>query len=329
LESAGRRIEVPLPDGDRLVAFHHEGSSGTVVYLFHGLGGSVSADYMHRTARVCRALGHAVIRVNHRGCGEGLGSARGIYHSGRAEDLSETIALGRRMHPGARHIAIGFSLSGNALLLLLSGARGETMPDCAIAVNAPIDLGHAAHQLRLGFNRIYDWRFVLGGRREVHRRVREGVHSKPYRIPLFSTLHDFDRLYTAEQGGFRDREHYYSSCSTRDLLHRIQIPTVLLTSEDDPFVHVANYRSALLSSRIHLHIEKHGGHMGYISQLPTPLGTRRWLDYALHHYLKLLCKSFGLLLGADMKSAQMLKAAGARTGEIKLRHSASGSPILR
>jgi hypothetical protein len=38
---------------------------------------------------------------------------------------------------GKKHLVIGFSLSGNALLVLASGDRGSTLPDAVISVNAP------------------------------------------------------------------------------------------------------------------------------------------------------------------------------------------------
>ena len=123
LENKGRRISIDLPDGDRLIGFAHHGTSNTCVYIFHGLAGSVDSSYIHRTALIARAQGHSVIIANHRGCGEGAGLARQPYHSGRGEDLAAVIAYGRKLFPRHRHVAIGFSLSGNALLLLVSRCR--------------------------------------------------------------------------------------------------------------------------------------------------------------------------------------------------------------
>src|SRR5690606_22088653 len=98
--------------------------------------------------------------TNHRGCGEGAGLATGPYHSGRAEDISSVIAYGRELFPDAKHIAIGVSLSANALLLLAAGQRASIKPDLAIAINAPIDLEKSAINLKSGLNRIYDLHFL-------------------------------------------------------------------------------------------------------------------------------------------------------------------------
>jgi uncharacterized protein len=176
-------------------------------------------------------------------------------------------------------------LSGNALLLLLSGARGGTLPDCAVAVNAPIDLGRCARRLKEGFNRVYDLRFVTLLSAAIRARRRAGLLRAEYRIPPLATLYDFDDLYTAPAGGFKNREDYYATCSTKDLLASIRTPTVIVTAKDDPFVGFEDYASADLGPSVHLHAENFGGHMGYLSAEKTPLGNRRWLDYALREYL--------------------------------------------
>jgi predicted alpha/beta-fold hydrolase len=282
----GERIEVPLPDGDRLVGFYFAGKSGLAVALFHGLSGTSDADYFHRTAKLCFDRGHSVFMFNHRGCGAGAGLAIHPYHSGRAEDLSAALEFARKKEPGSRQVAIGFSLSGNALLLLLSGKRGTTKPDAGISVNAPIDLESAGLLLKRGLNRIYDLRFVRLCKAEIAGRRRADPKMAEYKISAFSTLRDFDKIYTAPASGFLSREDYYSSCSTKNLLTQIDRPTVLLTAKDDPFVDYRNYLEARLSPQITLHIENVGGHMGYLSARKTPLGTNRWQDYALDEAIK-------------------------------------------
>lgn len=279
LTDKGRRVEIDLPDGDKLVGFVHEGSSNTCVYIFHGLAGSVDSTYVHRTAILARRQGHSTFIVNHRGCGEGTGLAKHPYHSGRGEDLSAVIAFGKKLFPRKRHLAIGFSLSGNALLLLVSGKRGDVLPDAAISVNAPIHLRKTAALLKTGLNRIYDLRF--------YRQCRRDIFAGPLgsevrgRIPRFTTLYDLDNLYTAPYGGFRDREDYYDSCSTHQLLTEIQTPTIVMTAKDDPFVPYESFAKAKLSRHVLMHIENYGGHMGYLSRGKTPFGTKRWQDYAV------------------------------------------------
>lgn len=289
----GVRLELPLPDGDRLAVRFLDGAGDTVVYLFHGLGSDGDVPYMLRSAAVAHRLGLPVYRVNHRGAGEGNGLARKPYHSGSSPDLSAVLAWGRARHPGKRALAIGFSLSSCALLGLLVGDRAWTRPDCAIAVNGPLDLDHASLALQTGFNRVYDLKFVNDGRRELRKREREGLLDRKYVVSPLSTIRDFDEIYTARSAGFVDRADYYARSSPGRLLERIEVPTVLLTAKDDPFVSHRFYLEAPRAPCISLHIEEHGGHMGYLTREPTPLGTRRWLDYALHEIIRDLAEVRG------------------------------------
>ncbi len=285
---AGERIELEVRGGDKVLAHLHRGNSDKVIYLFHGLGGYSHASYMQRSASVAQKQGHSIFMFNHRGCGEGSGLAREPYHSGRAEDLSAMIEYGRKLFPNKVHVAIGFSLSANALLLLAAGQRANVLPDAAIAVNAPINLGRAGELLKLGFNRIYDLSFMIEMRGALRSRHHHDPKLKELSIPLLATLTEFDDLYTAPYGGFRDRDDYYQTCSAAQYLPEVKIPTVIITAEDDPFVDFADYRNAKYSKHCLTHFERHGGHMGYLAKRRTLPRTVRWLDYALETYLNAL-----------------------------------------
>ena len=289
VNESAERVDVTLErEDEQIVSTYLKGRSKNVLYLFHGLGGYSHAFYMQRTAHVAQKLGYHVLMNNHRGCGEGVGLAVDPYHSGRSEDLSAVIAFGKNKLPGHRHIAAGFSLSANALLLLAAGQRADVLPDAAIAVNGPINLEGASRNLSSGVNLVYSYNFMLELRASLAQREKSGRLDRYYVIPPLATIRDFDEIYTAPAAGFRDRTDYYQQCSAAQYLGRIKIPTVLLTAENDPFVDAVDYRTARLSDQAVLHIEETGGHMGYLSRDKTPLGTHRWLDYALKEYLSAL-----------------------------------------
>ncbi len=277
---------ITLPDNDQLLMLVNEGTSNYIIYLFHGLTGDASASYMERVAKIFIELGHSVCRVNHRDCGKGAGLAIHPYHSGRGEDISEVIQWGKKKYPRKSHIAIGFSLSGNALLTLLTGIRGNVLPDYAICVNAPIHLSATVEKLQRGINKLYDFYFVQKLKKTITEKQLRNNSIQQLDMPFSSTLGYLDDLYTAPASGFKNAQHYYQTCSTYSHLKNIDIPTILLTSEDDPFVPSDIYKKAILSSSTKLHIEKTGGHMGYLSRKKTSLGNYRWLDYALFNCIQ-------------------------------------------
>jgi len=283
---AGERFDLTLPDGDVLVATAHRGDSPFVVALFHGLGGSCQSGYMRRTTEIARAMNHTVVTVNHRGCGYGRGRARGPHHSGRGEDLSHVIGELRTRFPSKKIIAAGFSLGANALLTLVTGRRGEHLPDFAVAVNGPTDLAAASRRLQEGWNRVYDAHFVQMCRREIYFLRDERLIEFPTSISRRAHLYDIDRLFTAPFGGFASAEDYYDQCSTFTHFDQIRTPTVILMSKDDPFIPWEPYLNAQNQSHIDLHLQEYGGHMGYLARARSPLGYRRWLDGALERILK-------------------------------------------
>jgi predicted alpha/beta-fold hydrolase len=275
-------LTLRLPDGDALKVRLARGSSDVVVYLFHGLGGDADRDYMRRIAALAWSQGHSVMAVNHRGAGEGRGGARHPYHSGATGDAATVIQAGRGFFPEHRHVAIGFSLSGNILLLLAGRDHHLAQPDAIIAANPPVDLDHCSRLMERGLNRIYDLRFVRMLRKQVRERYEFGLLDKPILIPAGSTLRDFDAIYTAPEGGFRDRADYYETCSSGPHLAAIATPTVILSSLDDPFAPGADIERQPRSSFVHLHMERTGGHMGYLGR---GVPSRRWLDAAIEHYM--------------------------------------------
>lgn len=306
LENLGQNFEVDLPDGDRLFCFYHQGTSNLVVSLYHGLSGDVYADYMQRTAILCKRLGHTVVLVNHRGAGHGEHHARHPYHSGRSEDVSEVLKVLRSKFPGKQQIAIGYSMSGNILLCLAGGFRGDMKPDGVITVNAPLNLSAGAQLLRTGFNRVYDIRFVHRLRHNIEEKYRSGLIAKHYEIPRWASIYDLDRIYTAEAGGFNSREHYYESCSAKQYVPSIDVPTYCLTAEDDPFVSASEYHSAGFNKYTQVHIEKHGGHLGYLTRTPTPLGSTRWMDYYLNEAIQALAETLGVERASSIEAEPLL-----------------------
>lgn len=265
-----------LKDGDALALQSVGGTTGVAVHLFHGMAGSTQGHYMRRAAARFHAQGHAVLAVNHRGAGEGTGWSRDFYHGGSTGDMAAALRFGRELFPGHLQVAIGYSISASILLLLLGRDSTEGVPDRAIAVNPPADLEACSRRLASGLNLFYDQYFI--------RRIRQEVQTRPGAASLIPTrtTRDFDSAYAAAMAGFPDRDTYYAQCSCGPHLGNIQVPTVILSSRDDPFAPAGDILKQAISPAVHLHVERFGGHMGYVS---GNLPDRRWLDYALEHYL--------------------------------------------
>ena len=281
---------VALPDGDQLLVLETvprgwEAPMPAAI-LVHGLAGCAQANYVVRVSQRLLHLGIRVVRVNLRGAGDGFGLARGIYHAGRSDDLREVV---KWLHPrikGSPIALVGFSLGAN--IALKAGIEASEAPleglDCLLAANAPIDLVHCSHQMRLPRNLVYNWNFVRWLRamvEKLHRRFPElgdpqleGVH----------TLYEFDDRYTAPRGGFASAHDYYTRCSVASALERIQLPGLIVHALDDPFIGAEPFLHIRNPPACSVELLAHGGHLGYLSRRPW-MGSRRWLDSRLVTWL--------------------------------------------
>jgi predicted alpha/beta-fold hydrolase len=259
-----------LADGDQLLLHFKDNKSLFTLSIYHGLGGSAEADYIQRTAILGLRLGWNVVLVNHRMAVAKV-RAKKSYHSGRGEDAEEILKWCRQKFLDSKQVAVGFSMSGSILLNLLVRRYGHKPPDFAVIVNAPLKLDSAADLLTKNFSKIYDLRFYLTLKHLIQKQ-------DSITLPLIGRTKDFDELYTSKKNGYQDAQDYYTKCSTWPYLNRIEIPTFVLSSKDDPFVNVEDYQTAKWPDCVHLTIEEFGGHMGYISRIEDPIYGRRWLD---------------------------------------------------
>ena len=288
----GRRYEVELPDGDRLLVLETVPPGwecpGPAAVMVHGLAGCANAPYVLRIAERLLGQGIRVVRVNLRGAGAGFGLARGIYHAGRSDDLREVVRWLERRIPGSPIAVIGFSLGANLVLKLAAEAADEPVRglDCVLAANPPIDLAACANLIRSPRNRLYDWsfaRYLCTAIRNLHDRFPE---LGPPRLEGVKTVYDFDDRYTAPRNGFGSAAEYYRRCSLNTALARISIPGLIVHAHDDPFVSSEALEQAEKPAHLSVEIVSHGGHLGYLSRRPWQ-GNRRWLDTRLSVWLNL------------------------------------------
>jgi predicted alpha/beta-fold hydrolase len=285
--SRAHQIEIALPDGDRIMLLENRAGRKTtlqkILFCAHGLGGDAAAAYMVRTAGLFHGRGWHAFRMNHRGCGCGAGLARHLYHSGRSDDISAALQAVAAKYPDVPIVAVGFSLSGNALLKLL-GEGCHPVPRTLIgtvAVTPPVMLANCADALSRRTNRPYDRRFVRLLRQSIWQRQQIFPDFPTFKFPKYMTVKQFDALCTAPMNGFASADDYYQQCSARQFLYRITKPTLILAAANDPFVPLATFSGLNDNPAVDLHITSGGGHMGFIARDRTPLLSHRWMDYAI------------------------------------------------
>jgi uncharacterized protein len=242
--------------------------------LLHGLEGSCESNYMLGTGETAWVAGFNVVRLNQRNCGGTERLTSTLYHSGLSCDIravvSELIA-----HDGLRGIfAAGFSMGGN-LVLKMAGDMGDSAPSelrGVIAVAPALELASCADALAAPRNFIYEHHFVT--RLKRHMRYKASLFPELYelhKLPAFrriATVRDFDDVVTARYCGFTDASDYYERSSASRVIPKIQLPTLIITAKDDPFVPFAPFQNPAIQSNPHITLiaTENGGHCAFISR---------------------------------------------------------------
>ena len=279
------RHEVLLEDGDRIVLHDDcpkEWNAGDpVVLLMHGLTGCHESHYMRRIALKLTERGWRSIRMDHRGSGSGIDLARHPHHAALTCDGIRAIDWISKLCLGSPISAIGFSLSGN-LLLKIGAERADELPESLVGMMAicpAIDVYEAAHNLRCPTKRRYNqfftkelWSFA-NQFESIHKNFPKLLNRKRPK-----TLYEFDNLVTAPVCGYDTADEYYRVASSIDHLHRIDLPTYIVASDDDPLIPVGMFERARYSPSTHLTITPSGGHLGFLARKGED-PDRRWMDW--------------------------------------------------
>jgi predicted alpha/beta-fold hydrolase len=290
---AARQHHVALADGDQIALhdtqpFSWQGG-GPLALLVHGLGGSHQSAYLRRIARDLVANGVRVFRMDLRGCGAGIALAKRFYYAGCSADVRAVIEYLQHALPTSPLVVAGFSLGGNIVLKMAGEGTAAPLPNLrgVVAVAPPIDLVRCSELISR--QRFYDAFYARNLTSQVSRHQRLHPDVPRVRFPARTTLRQFDDIYTAPRWGFADSLDYYRRASAEPWVPKIQMPTFILTSRDDPFVAVEPFDNLPPTPHVELHIAPRGGHLGFLG--PDGAGGIRWAErrvvaWMLQHGLK-------------------------------------------
>jgi hypothetical protein len=241
-----------------------------VLLALHGLEGSSSAHYMRGLADKAWHAGFNVVLLNQRNCGGTEALAPGLYHSGLTADAIAVMSELTATEQLTAFVVAGYSLGGN-LALKLSGDFGAAAPrelKAVCAVSPTMDLAYCVDALERRSNFAYQWNFV----RNLKARMRRKAAAWPGRFDLgplsgVRTVRQFDEAYTAPHHGFRDAADYYQRASAMRVVDRIAIPTLILASDNDPFVPADQFTRSEVAGNPHVTavVTRDGGHCAFIS----------------------------------------------------------------
>ncbi len=279
---ARRRIE--LADGD-FIDLAVADTSGPRVLLIHGLEGDLRSHYTSPLLLALMADGFCPIFMHLRGSsGEPNRLARG-YHSGASADVAEVLATLAGDPEGPLLAAIGFSLGGNLLLKYL-GETERPLVASAIAASVPFVLRDAMLRLNQGLSRLYRSHLLVKIKSSYRRKFADRRSPLSVDLDEIADFDAFDDRITAPLNGFKGAFDYYQRCSSRQFLHAITTPTLIVHALDDPFMYPRTipYEHEL-GPGVTLELSARGGHMGFIAG-SIPGRPVFWLERRILRHLR-------------------------------------------
>jgi hypothetical protein len=239
--------------------------------LVHGLEGSSESGYMLGLAERAFVAGWNAVRLNQRNCGGTESLTPTLYNSGLSGDYRAVLAELIEKDALPEIFFAGYSMGGN-LVLKMAGELAAQAPRQlrGVAGVCPcVELGICADAVGLPQNFIYQEHFVRNLKKRMRRKAQlfPGVYDLGPMAGV-RTLREFDNVITAKYCGFRDATDYYAQSSALRVAARIQVPTLIVTAQDDPFVPYTSFSDPALVNNPHIRViaPKHGGHCAFISR---------------------------------------------------------------
>ena len=105
-------------------------------------------------------------------------------------------------------------------------------------------------------------------------------------LPHIRTMRDFDHRYTAPDGGYTSAEDYYHQAGAGHVLSSIQVPTLIIAAQNDPFIPYPIFTAPNIGENpwIRLIAPQFGGHCGFF-QRRHPGEDAYWAENRLMEFI--------------------------------------------
>lgn len=283
---------VMLPDGDILVVAEnrpkHWHAGQRIMLLVHGLTGDHESTYMQRMCRRMVKKGYLVLRLNLRFCGPGRGLAKNTYHAGVSDDTRYVLQWIQRQFPNSPVTQIGFSLGANVSLKMAGedGSRPSGNLDSVVAVSPPVDLKASVERMAHPDNRTFERFFVKYLLKDIKLLTKLFPdHVGPIQLPENPTIQSIEEIFAVHRAGFKSAEEYHRKCSSIYYIPEIKMPTLILSSTDDPVVDGRALAKVEHSDNVDIILTEKGGHCGFLGW-GTSYDEVRWADQAVARWIE-------------------------------------------
>lgn len=287
MDRASQGVVIEAGKGIRLLGHYSKAEKNkALLILLHGWEGSMDSNYIQRTARRFYEKGISIFRLNMRDHGETHHLNPEPFNGSLIDETYEAVRQAAKMFGGKLPVYLGgFSLGGNFTLRIARefSRKKKPIPNLkhCIAVSPALHPKSATEmmdsKLIIGKYFLDKWRQSLA-KKHIHF---PELHPYPTIMQGKSVMEMTDRI-VASTSQFRDTDHYFSSYTLGpEDFKNLKVDVTIVTSADDPIIRPDEFQDIPRSSKLHVLIQKYGGHNGFYENLKGDCWYFRVFDRAI------------------------------------------------
>ncbi len=270
LDLQARQIIIDAGGGVRLLGFYtgQRGSSARgLVLLLHGWEGSSGSTYILTTGGFLYRRGYDIFRLNLRDHGESHHLNEGLFHSALIEETHRAVQNIADTNKNLPFFIVGFSLGGNFALRM--AVRHGQYPirnlRHVVAISPLLDPRKATEALDQGFF-LYRSYFVKKWKHSLKKKQSLFPHRYNFNEMMnCATLMEITERILPLYSPYQTSQEYFNTYTlTGRSFDELSIPVLALTAADDPMIPVQDFFDLQGNQKLHIHVERYGGHCGFL-----------------------------------------------------------------
>ncbi|HVG19720.1 MAG TPA: alpha/beta fold hydrolase [Blastocatellia bacterium] len=257
--------------------------SDTLVLIVHGLAGSANSWYCASAARAAEQAGYSSLRLSMRGAD---GSGEDIYHGGLTEDLKAALAS-PELARYRRIFLLGYSFGGH---IVLRAAIEQVDPriHALAAICPPLDLKATMESCDAPSRRIY--RRCINSSLNANYAKTAARRDLPTPVKVLKRARkcgEWNAAAIVPRFGFNSLEDYYHCASVSTDIRRLQTPSFIVASLNDPIVEPETLLPTLDDAPPVLKVcwVRRGGHVCFPARLDLGQGGALGLEAQIMRWL--------------------------------------------
>jgi hypothetical protein len=259
------RKHVKLPDGSQVAVeclFQKKSEKHSTIVVLGGFTGASSYSFCLGMMHKAYQSGFNVIIIMQKGWGDTIHSTKYLYTGPLDDDVNVVIKKVNEWSHLKKLYIVGLSYGGYLSLAEIARNKKITFAG-AVAISPVVNTDYITH---LEKHPLYSKLLVSVAKKQVKRRMKVDPPNTwdPEKLKKITSIREFYDTYKHLQGDIVDFEDYKKQTDLMPYFPKIQVPTLIINSNDDPlspskpFIDLKNPNIITL-------LAKHGGHGGFFT----------------------------------------------------------------